>query len=361
MITLLNGPVYIPSHVREALGQPVCDLRHPRFQSAYAFCRETAAGLLGARDYGVVLAAGSGSFGLELAISSCITPEDSVLALSVGTYGSRLADVIARTGAHMRREEMAPGADVDWPRVEALRRQERPTYVAVTHVEPSTATEIDLRRLGILCRAVDASIIVDGICAGFALDVDCVRDRIAMYITASQKGLALPPGMAVIVASPEAVKRAMAHPEAMSGAYGQFASWLQTAPRFTPPMWHIFGMEASLRYIAQETMPAREARHRAMAAAVAAWGRRRGLRTVAPVTAPAATLTAFYYPDGLGDAWLRRLRDERGLELAPSNDPRLAGRYFRIGHLGDVPMDHLTRGLVILDDAFSERAAEVQA
>lgn len=120
-------------------------------------------------------------------------------------------------------------------------------------------------------------------------------------------------------------------------------------------MGHVFGMESSLRHIETETMVARDVRHRRWAKIVREWGAQQGLQYVATdVAFAASTLTAFYYPEGRDDVWLRRVRDERGLELAPSNDPRLAGRYFRIGHLGDVPEEQLVKGLAILECALKE-------
>ena len=128
--------------------------------------------------------------------------------------------------------------------------------------------------------------------------------------------------------------------------------WTAADPSFTPPILHVFALHRSLEHIARETMPCRTDRHRRWSERVSAWAQAGGLRPV-PVSSQvrAWTLSAFYYPDGLGDAWLAWLRDERGVELAPSNDPRLRGRYFRIGHLGDLPDDHLERGLAILTEA----------
>jgi len=106
-------------------------------------------------------------------------------------------------------------------------------------------------------------------------------------------------------------------------------------------------------------MAGRDARHRSMARQVRDWGRRAGLRLVPhDESSAASTLTAFYYPEGRDDAWLRWLRDVKGLELAPSNDARLAGRYFRVGHLGDIPQDYLDRGLAILEEALHVHAME---
>jgi alanine-glyoxylate transaminase/serine-glyoxylate transaminase/serine-pyruvate transaminase len=360
VITLLNGPVYLPTHVREALAEPICDLRHPRFKRAYAESRQLVARLLGAEGYGVVLAAGSGTLGIEIVLRSCLRPTDTVLALPMGTFSARMADIAEQTGARVEREWAPLGDAVALDRVDERLQALKPRFLLVAHVEPSTGTQVDLPALAALCRRHGTIPIVDGICAGFALDVDCARDGIGAYVTASQKGLALPPGLAVAVVSPELATRAAGASENTTGTYAHLLRWTTEEPSFTPPILHVFALHRSLEHIAREGMPCRAERHRRWSARVSEWTQASGLALV-PVSSQvkAWTLSAVYYPEGLDDAWLVRLRDERGVELAPSNDARLRGRYFRIGHLGDVPDEHLEQGLSILSEALQEAGARV--
>jgi alanine-glyoxylate transaminase/serine-glyoxylate transaminase/serine-pyruvate transaminase len=355
VISLLNGPVYVPPHVEAAFKEPMCDVRHPRFRDAYADCRTRVTSLLGAEGYATVLAAGSGTLGLEIVVRSCVRRVDRVVALVMGTFGARLAQMAEGTGASVHREAAPLGGVVSLPRVGAILDALRPAFLLATHVEPSTGTEVDLPALAALCRARGVTPIIDGVCAGFALDVDCAREGIGAYVTASQKGLALPPGLAVAVVSPALVARARQTPESTTGSYGHLLRWTGPEVSFTPPLAHVFALQRSLEHIAEETMARREERHRRWSMRVARWASTCGLKPV-PTSADvrAATLSALYYPEGVDDAWLARLRDERGVELAPSNDDRLRGRYFRIGHLGDLPEDHLERGLEIVAAALHE-------
>jgi alanine-glyoxylate transaminase / serine-glyoxylate transaminase / serine-pyruvate transaminase len=360
VISLLNGPVYLPPHVQDALAEPACDIRRPRFRAAYAECRRQVASLLGARGYATVLAAGSGTFGVELVVRSCVRPGDGVVALVMGTFSLRLAEIGALTGARVHREWAAAGDIVPLERVGELLARHRPRFLLAAHVEPSTGTQLDLEALAALCRRHGVIPIIDGVCSAFAVEVDCARDGIGAYVTASQKGLALPPGMAVAVVSPALAARAGATPETATGMYGHLLRWTGGEPSFTPPVLHVLALERSLDHIARETMPRRALRHRRAAERVAGWASAHGLRPVPVSRAVAATtLSALYYPPGLDDDWLFRLRDERGVELAPGNDARLPGRYFRIGHLGDLPDDHLELGLRALAEALSH--AEVRA
>jgi len=278
----------------------------------------------------------------------------------MGTFGARLADIAEQTGARVHREWAAIGDVVPLARIDELLDALEPRFLLVTHVEPSTGTQVDLSALGALCRRQGTLLVVDGICAGFALDVHCAREGIAAYITASQKGLALPPGMTVAVVSPELLERARNVPESRTGMYGHVLRWTAPDISFTPPIVHIFALRRSLEHIAHETMPRRADKHRRWSVRVADWAQASGLQPV-PVSpaVKAWTLSALYYPDGLGDPWLTWLRSERGVELAPGNDPRLKGRYFRVGHLGDLPDSHLEQGLARVAEALLEKGVGV--
>ena len=129
MITLLNGPVYIPSHIRQALVEPICDLRNPRFLTAYAYCREKVPQLLGAEGYAAVLATGSGTFGVELVLRSCLRPSDRVLALMMGTFSERMAEMAELTGAHVQRLSAPLGNRVSLEKVEELLKEVHPSFL----------------------------------------------------------------------------------------------------------------------------------------------------------------------------------------------------------------------------------------
>lgn len=350
-ISLLNGPVWLPPHVREAMAGPMCDVRHPRFRASHDAARNGVRELLEAPGYGVVLAAGSGTFGLELVLRSVLGAGEPVLAVVAGAYGERMARMAELASAQVTRVTAPLGETVTPEKLDDALAHVRPAYVLLVHVEPSTGTQLDLPALAAVCKRHGAIPIVDAICSAFALEIQCVTDGLGAVITASQKGLSLPPGLAVCVVSPTLIERAAAVPEERTGFYGRLENWLGPM-KFTPAVAHIFALEASLAHIRAEGIAARASRHAAAARRVHAWARGQALRRVAPDDAAAAhTLTGLYYPPGRTDAWLVDVRDALGLELAPANDPRLIGQGFRIGHLGDFPPEHLEEGLTVLDRA----------
>ena len=349
-LTLLNGPVWLAPHVREAMAGPMCDVRHPRFRDAYDVCRAGVRELLDAPDHGVVLAAGSGTFGVELVLRSVLAGE-RVLAAVAGAYGERMARIAELAGGRVTRVTAPLGAVVSPAALDEALTRMRHDFVLLVHVEPSTGTQLDLSGLAQVCRRHGAIPIVDAVCSAFAVELSCAIDGLGAVITASQKGLSLPPGLAVCAVSPELVARARHVPPERTGLYGRLESWLGPM-MFTPPVAHVFALEASLAHIRAETLALRARRHADSARRVHAWARAPGVRRVVADDAAAAhTLTALYYPGGRDDAWLTDLRDRHGLELAPANDARLTGQGFRIGHLGDLPPEHLEAALAVLDRA----------
>lgn len=224
MISLLNGPVWLPPHVREAMAGPMCDVRHPRFRASYDACRAGVRELLAAPDHGVVLAAGSGTFGVELVLRSVLPEGAPVLAVIAGAYGERMARVAELAGACVTRV-CAPLGETVTPSAldEALTRL-RHDYVLLVHVEPSTGTQLDLPALSKVCRRHGAIPIVDAICSAFAVETPAAD--LGALITASQKGLSLPPGLTVAAVSPELIERARHVPQGRTGMYGRLENWL---------------------------------------------------------------------------------------------------------------------------------------
>lgn len=345
--------MWLPPHVRSALDRPACDVRDPLFVETLGACRLKIAALLGVPDWPVVLAAGSGTFGVELVLRNAIAPGDTVLSLDCGTYGGRMARQSELAGGVVRRLCPGLGEVVTPPLLDQALTDQPARWITAVHVEPSTATQLDLHGLAEVARRHDARMLVDGICAAFATEVDLAHESLWAYVTASQKGLALPPGLAVIVVSPALARRAAEVSPHTTGLYGHLAGWLAPGITFTPPMLHVFALAASLDHIEAETIPRRADRHRLYRETIVAWAQRNELDLVASPSARACSVTSLYYPPGRSDPWIGELRGRRDLELAPSNDPRLAGRAFRIGHLGDVPHRHVLEGLQRLDEELS--------
>ncbi|MEI6171355.1 MAG: hypothetical protein WCQ45_02585 [bacterium] len=167
-----------------------------------------------------------------------------------------------------------------------------------------------------------------------------------VVLTASQKAIGVPPGLALLVASPRALERFAARRHAVRSYYADWSKWLpvmrgyeaRTPSYFgTSPVNLVAALGVSLRRILAEGTSARFARHATMAAAFQSGTAALGLRQVpADPPMPCHTLTACYLPEGVsGPAFLQAVV-AAGVVVAGGLHPDLRDRTFRVGHMGAV-------------------------
>ena len=165
-----------------------------------------------------------------------------------------------------------------------------------------------------------------------------------LSLTASQKAIGVPPGLALLVAGPRAMEAFKSRKTPVLNYYADWTNWLPIMQAYearktgyfgTPPVNLIFALNVSLGQVLAEGMQDRFARHialsRACKAGIAALGL--GQVPLQPEFA-AHTLTAPRYPQGVnGTDFLPRVT-QAGVTLAGGLHPAIRSEYFRIGHMG---------------------------
>jgi aspartate aminotransferase-like enzyme len=269
-------------------------------------------------------------------MKSCVLPGDRVLAVSTGLFGEGLAEMARSIGADVRLVAFGDDEAADPERVEAAIRSFRPRLVTAVHCETPCGTlnpvaEIGglLDRYGVELYCVDA---VSSI-GGAPLETDAAR--IDLCLLGVQKCLSAPPGLGIVAVSPrgwEAVERAGYE------GYDALAPFrTAVADRLFPytHSWHaLAGLEVACRLLLDEGLEAAYERHQRVAALCRRRGREIGLDLFPrDERASSPTVTAFRVPERIGWADLDRRLRQRGLAVG-GNYGRLAGRVFRIGHMG---------------------------
>jgi aspartate aminotransferase-like enzyme len=285
-----------------------------------------------------------------------------VLSLVSGAFGERFARIAESCGRSVTRLVSAPGDTVSADALsDAL---EHGDYDAVTavHVETSTGVMADVASYGrVLAGRDDVLLLVDAVSSVAGVEVGMDAARMDIVLSASQKALALPPGLSFIACSPRAMARARALPD--RGMYLDVVRmdeyWQQGTTAGTPAIPQLYALDAQLAAIAREGLAARFARHRAMAAAVHEWAssaavRGRGVALLAREEVRAPTVSCLAVR---GDATrlLQLLRD-RGFEVGAGYG-ELAPSTIRIGHMGDHTVREVRQLLHALDVALDELAA----
>jgi alanine-glyoxylate transaminase/serine-glyoxylate transaminase/serine-pyruvate transaminase len=290
--------------------------------------------------------AGGGTAAMDMAVANLIEPGDRVLVVHTGYFSDRFAEMLRRAGARVH-EVGAPVGDAPTPErvaeeLEGQLREGPLKAVTVTHVDTSTGVRVDPEPLARLAREAGALSIFDGVCATGGERFEMAAWDADVYLTASQKALGLPPGLALLVASERALaarrERRTAPP-----MYLDWETWLpihrayeERRPSYfsTPATPLVKALEVALAEILTQGVEARWEAHRRSARALRAGWRALGLRAVPEREELLAdTLSALRFPDGTDRSLVGRIGDH-GVTVAGGLHPEIRDRYFRVGHMG---------------------------
>ena len=354
----IPGPTPIPPAVQQALSRDMINHRGPEFA---AIIRELTAGLKRwfQTENDVFILTASGSGGMEAAIANTFSPGDRVLAVSIGAFGDRFAEIARIYGADVVKLDFPLGTVAD-PAEIRRRLGADPSIkaVLVTHNETSTGVTNDLPAIAeAIHSASEALIVVDAISSLGSIDLPTDRLGLDVVITASQKGWMVPPGLTMLSYSPKAWA---AH---ASAKMPRFYFDLTRAKRYleigqtlaTPAVSLFYAFDVALKMLDAEGMPEVFARH-----ARAANRAREGVKSLGLELFPrdlahlSNTVTAVNNPPGVdGARLLKVLREKHGVVLS-GGQASLAGKIFRIGHLGLVDVADMDQVIDALAQALPE-------
>ncbi len=332
---LTPGPTPVPEDVLLATARPVAYHRSPAFAECLAEVREGLRWVF-RTSRSVAILAGSGTAGMEAAVSNFLSPGEKALVVRGGKFGERWAEIAAAYGIETVCVDVEWGRAVD-PEIVARALDADPAIRAVyaTASETSTGVRHPVERLGEICSTrPDVLCVVDAVTALGVFDLPMDRLGLDVVVAGSQKALMLPPGLAFVAAGDKAL-----------GAYArsrlprfyldlgkELASQEKGETAFTPAVSLIVGLRESIRRLRAEGLDRVFERHERLARAARAAGEALGLPPFAESPTPA--VTALRVPDGMdGAAITRHMRDRYGVTIA-GGQGRLKGRIVRIAHVG---------------------------
>ena len=349
----IPGPTPIPPEVRTAQSAPMIDHRGTEFGE---MLRETTAGLatLIGTSGEVFLLTASGTGAMEATVVNTLSPHDRVLAVTIGGFGDRFANVAQAFGADVERYEVEWGTAADPARL-AAHLAANPPYRAVllTHNETSTGVTNPIRELSSAVHAAPGGplVLVDGISALGALPFEMDAWGIDLVVSASQKAFMASPGIAIAVLGERA--RAAGETARMPRFYWDFAEARRWAEKgqtpWTPAVSVLFGLRVGVARLVAEGRQRTWARHAAVAAGAHAGLEALGLSLVAAPAVRSATVTAAWLPDGLDWAPFNAAMRARGLIVA-GGQGKWAGRILRLGHMGEVGIDDMADAVRVMGE-----------
>ncbi|MBC7221251.1 alanine--glyoxylate aminotransferase family protein [Candidatus Bipolaricaulota bacterium] len=341
---MVPGPIEFEVEVLQALGAPTASHVDPDFVDVFGEALALMRTVWRAPEGQPFVLAGSGTLAMEAVGANLIEPGDGVLVLSTGVFGDRFEDLFSRYGARVTVVRSEIGYGVDWEKVEQELSTGDYRLVTATHVDTSTAVRVDPRRLGDVARRHDVLAVLDGVCSVAGERIDQDEWGLDAVFTASQKAIGVPPGLALFVVSPRALNRFLSRRTKVPNYYCDWAQWLPIMQAYqqgkaayfaTPAVNHIKALRIALRRIQDEGLDARFERHRRLGEACRSALTALGLAIVPENEGEAAnTLSAAWYPHGADAGTFLAAVREAGVVLAGGLHPKIAPKYFRVGHMG---------------------------
>ncbi len=338
----IPGPTNMPEALRKTCDMPTLDHRSPAFARLF---RPAVAGVrrvLNLEGGEVFLLPTTGTGGWEAAISNTLSPGDTVLAARFGMFSHRWIDMCQRHQLKVEVLETPWGEGLPLARIEAALKADRAHQikaVLATHNETATGVRSDIAGLR---RAMDAAghpalLLVDGVSSIGSMPFDMAGWGVDIAVAGSQKGFMLPAGLAILGVSDKALA-------AMAGAglprtFFDFADQIRTNAAggypYTPPVGLIAGLARAVEMLEDEGLDAVYARHHRLAEgvrrAVVAWGMR---PCAARPELYSETVTAVVVPEGCNGTDLVQLAAQKYGVAFGVGLGEVAGKVFRIGHLG---------------------------
>jgi len=350
-LLMIPGPVEFEPEVLQALGAPTLGHTDPAFIAIFGRALKRLREVCLAPGAQPFVVAGSGTLAMELAAANLVEPGDGALVVNTGYFSDRMAKILERHGAQVTHVRAAPGDVPSLDEVETYLARGGFKVMTVTHVDTSTAVLTPVEALVRAARKHGVLSVVDGVCATAGESFHQDAWGADVYLTASQKAVGVPPGLALLTAGARALEAWRSRKTPVASVYSDWAEWLPIMEAYeagkpayfaTPPVNLVCALDVSLGQILAEGMEARFARHQRMARAFRAAWKALGLRMLPASDAVAAhTLSAVYYPDGVDAALVGRVKGQ-GIVVAGGLHPELRTRYFRVGHMNRVgPTDVL--------------------
>ncbi len=358
----IPGPTNIPDRLRYAMSIQTMDHRAPDFLELLTPLLEDLRKVFKTKDGKVITFPSSGTGGWEAAITNTLSPGDKVLVARFGMFSHRWIDLCQRHNLDVQviECEWGEGAPADiYGEYLAADANHEIKAVLVTHNETATGVRSDVQAIR---RAMDAAnhpalLYVDCVSSLASMEFEMDGWGVDLAVTGSQKGFMLATGMAIIGVSQKALEasRTARCPRTFFDFNDMATMNAKGGFPYTPPLQIMFGLRSSMDMLFEEGLDNVFRRHHRIAegvrTAVRAWGL--DLCAKRPEIY-SDTVSAIYVPEGFdSDDLANHIFNTYGVSFGVGLG-KLAGKVFRIGHLGSLTDVMALSGLATVEMAMAD-------
>ena len=343
-LLMIPGPIEFEANVLNAMQQKTLSHVSPNFIETFGNCIDKFKETCMAPNGQAFIVSGSGTLAMDMAAANLVEQGDNVLVISTGYFGERFQNILNRYGANTTILKAEIGKTVSLDAIEKELQSKNYKLLTFTHVDTSTGVLVEPKPIAKLAQKYNVLSVLDGVCSVGGEEIQQENWGLDVVLTASQKAIGVPPGLALLIASQKAMESFHNRKTLVSNYYADWTNWLpimkayeERRPSYfgTPPVNLIVALEVSLTNISTEGIKNRFSRHQKLANAFRSSIACLGLKIIATDNNNAAnTLSAIYYPAGVNGVAFCAAMSENGVIVAGGLLPDLKTTYFRVGHMG---------------------------
>jgi aspartate aminotransferase-like enzyme len=354
----IPGPVEVSPKTFEALCRPMIGHRGQGFKDLYAKLQPQLQTLLSTKQL-VYLSTSSAWGVMEGAIRNLVAKK--VLNCMCGAFSDKWLDVSKRCGKDAEGLQVPWGSPIRAEQIDAKLATGQFDALTLIHNETSTGTMSPLAEIAALkAKYPDVMFIVDAVSSMTAVPLNFDALGIDVLLAGTQKAFALPPGLAVFVASPAALAKAATLAD--RGYYFDFVEFEKNAKDSmtpsTPSVSHIYALASKVDDFFAEGLEARYARHHQTNQMLRDWGTKHGFTLFPEAEFGSKTLCCFNNGAKPGSrvvdaAKLQKLVKDQGF-LIDGGYGKIKGTTFRISNMGDETPATMQVLIAALDKAMAQ-------
>jgi aspartate aminotransferase-like enzyme len=332
----MPGPAAIPERVRAATALPILSHRGVEFRQILDELTQSLRRLIGTRHH-VFLLGVSGTGGMEAALVNVLSDGDTVLIVENGQFGERFSSIAEQMPVTVDKLVVPWGEAPDPAEIAARLKTKNYRAVVVIHNESATGVVADMAGIGAVLRDTDTLLVVDSVSGVGGIDFRMDDWGVDVVVTASQKSLMCPPGLAIAGVSEKAM-RVIDAARGMPRYFFDFRRAKTSLDKgetpFTPPVSLMLGLHEALAMIDEEGLPAVLKRHARLAAALRAGFVALGFPMFPKARTLSSTVTVGVVPEGLDGAAIVRHMYASYRTVIAGQRTKLRNKVIRIGTMG---------------------------
>ena len=357
----LPGPVTVPLRVQQACAGAVVNHRGPEFRARMAAIQERLQPLVGCSRR-LLLFSSTGTGMMEASLVNTCAPGEQVLVCINGQFGERYASIARNVGLSVDVFEFPWGSAIAVDQLSDQIRRKDYRAVVVVHNESSTGTVADLRAIGEAVRMTNTLLIVDSVSGLGGMPMKQEAWGVDVLVSASQKALMCPPGLALASLSEKALALVQRE-DRFPRFYWDFRRALtaidENETPFTTPVSLATGLLEALQMMHEEGLDNVIERHARLAEAFRRGCVALGFRIFGDPSLLSNTVVALEVPEGIsGTDIVKRMREQHGTIIAGSRN-KLQGRVIRVGTMGDFTLNDVLIDLSLIEKTLASLGARV--